>query len=248
MQRISRIFLCCCAGLILAVAAADNASAALVAGDQVQVTFGGLGQNIPEGWSGQIHIDIQSGTSAGIGFDTFCLDSYKGLVPAGYNGADGIYYVATDPASDLRPITDEVKWLFANYAMNQLDDQYHLGSLFSYNDAASANFLQQAIWHSENIAAGVVDNFSISTEALKIYAAAQTAVAGGNTDVVYPLRLFSLTQPEQGPSDTQNLLFIPGVDDILPQNPTPEPATLTIWGLLAMVGVGARLRRRNSAK
>ena len=180
-------------------------------------------------------------------FRTFCLErnefiDFNAVDPSGFI-IDSISKEAVNggvggPNPD--PISSGTAWLFYNFTIGTLDD---LIAGYSYNDTASANALQEAIWFAEEEL--TVLPAGLATTLYNTASAANATVALARTFVLNIVwaadRGTAFDGVYEGPSPgsmtdgdpAQSMLYV-----------VPEASTVAVWSILSLMGVIAAYQNR----
>jgi len=155
-------------------------------------------------------------------FDTFCVEKSQYL-----DYTNGFLIV-----DFLDNITEQTKWLYWHYTTGDLDTYE---ASFSYNEDASADALQNALWHLEG------QDSSYSDLRAALISAANTAIGSGafTEGIVLALELEYTTAPGyyniQIGNSAQNVL-------VAGPAPVPEPSTFLLLGA-GLIGAGFARKR-----
>lgn len=179
---------------------------------------------------------VSENVALGEVFKTFCIERNE------FINLPGTYYVTLETAARAGgvgggspdPIGDATKWLYYWYTQNVLDTQV---PGFQYDDAGDADHLQNAFWQLEQ------EGVTASGLGASLVAAATGAGSwNSNLGDVFALNLWGSYNQTTGAVSgyKQSQLYFRSRQG---GNEIPEPASMAIWGLMALGGVVAFRRR-----
>jgi hypothetical protein len=171
--------------------------------------------------------NLKNSPSGNVLFETFCVEKNEFFSPGELEKVAGISSYAKTNNSDISkgydgstgdPLDRRTAYLYYHFRLGDLNT---LASLFKYNDPASYNALQEAIWYIEN--EGGSSNYLVEL-------ADKNAV-----DSLYGVQVLNLTSLD-GRIQKQDQLTL-----------VPEPSTLLLLGA-GLLGLGIFGRKKFKAK
>lgn len=244
--------------VVLLPSFAEKAGAAIQNGDQIIIdrvnhntagvwsdgnydtlaTWGGAGGG------GEFRVREITGPGPTFGeiFKTFCLEQNENITLGStyYATLDAGAIQGGDSGGNPDPLSDATKWLYYWFVQNTLDmpdlDPGAGVVKYRYDNQTDASELQEAIWKLE----GEISSTDGLATKLVNYATTQGAFNVSNAEVLV-LNLWSAYPvTNEGTQRRQSQLYFRTTEG---GNQIPEPASMAIWGLMALGGVVAWRRR-----